>query len=178
MKGALRHMHLISEKHLIEGLRPQLAEAKLGSEGLSTGQEDIEAGMIRAVGELNYFSAHIHLREPDKSEDKTEGRPTDRKERDADVRQQIVGLWATSVMVPQRQDFHGVIDLLLSWRESIGRKRGQGGGECRGKFQVSRQDKRKEVNKLYKISINRLLIKIAESGGLRVDVGVLDQGTK
>ncbi|RRT47952.1 hypothetical protein B296_00044604 [Ensete ventricosum] len=29
--------------------------------------------MIEAVGELDCFSAHIHLREPDKSEDKAEG---------------------------------------------------------------------------------------------------------
>ncbi|RWV81337.1 hypothetical protein GW17_00057252 [Ensete ventricosum] len=28
--------------------------------------------MIRAAGELDYFSAHIRLREPDKSEDKAE----------------------------------------------------------------------------------------------------------
>ncbi|RRT76289.1 hypothetical protein B296_00027572 [Ensete ventricosum] len=30
-------------------------------------------------------------------------------------------------MVPQRWDFRGVIDLLLSWRESIGRKKDRGG---------------------------------------------------
>ncbi|RZS29235.1 hypothetical protein BHM03_00062946 [Ensete ventricosum] len=29
--------------------------------------------MIGAAGELDYFSAHIRLREPDKSEDKAEG---------------------------------------------------------------------------------------------------------
>ncbi|RWV81900.1 hypothetical protein GW17_00056642 [Ensete ventricosum] len=36
----------------------------------------VEAGlpcMIRAAGELDYFSVHIRLREPDKSEDKAEG---------------------------------------------------------------------------------------------------------
>ncbi|RWV91253.1 hypothetical protein GW17_00046471 [Ensete ventricosum] len=48
----------------------QLAEAKLGSGDLSTGQEDAEA-------ELDYFSAHIRLREPDKSEDKAECKATD-----------------------------------------------------------------------------------------------------
>ncbi|RRT35555.1 hypothetical protein B296_00038910 [Ensete ventricosum] len=37
----------------------------------------------------------------------------------------------------RRQDFRGVIDLLLSWRESIGRKRDRGGGECKGKLQPS-----------------------------------------
>ncbi|RZS10260.1 hypothetical protein BHM03_00041448 [Ensete ventricosum] len=46
----------------------QLAEAKLGSGYLSTGQEDAEA----AAGESNYFSAHIRLRELGKSEDKAD----------------------------------------------------------------------------------------------------------
>ncbi|RWV94279.1 hypothetical protein GW17_00043202 [Ensete ventricosum] len=36
-----------------------------------------EAGMIGAAGELDYFSAHIRLREPDKSEDKAECKATD-----------------------------------------------------------------------------------------------------
>ncbi|RRT70671.1 hypothetical protein B296_00012348 [Ensete ventricosum] len=68
-KGASRGIHLISEKHLTKELRQtQLAEAKLRSEGLSTGQEDIEA----AIGELDCFRAHIRLREPDKSEGKAE----------------------------------------------------------------------------------------------------------
>ncbi|RWV87680.1 hypothetical protein GW17_00050300 [Ensete ventricosum] len=48
--------------------------------------------MIGAVGELDYFSAHIRLRELNKSEDKAES--TDREGRDADARQRIVGLWA------------------------------------------------------------------------------------
>ncbi|RRT31715.1 hypothetical protein B296_00031202 [Ensete ventricosum] len=66
----------------------QLAEAKLGSRDLSTGQEDAETGtleeyatvlpfelsgirgMIGAVGEFDCFNAQIHLREPGKSEDK------------------------------------------------------------------------------------------------------------
>ncbi|RRT41327.1 hypothetical protein B296_00034059 [Ensete ventricosum] len=39
----------------------------------------------------------------------------------------------------RRWDFRGVIDPLLSQRESIGRKRGRGGGECKGKLQY--QDK-------------------------------------
>ncbi|RWW14898.1 hypothetical protein BHE74_00008885 [Ensete ventricosum] len=64
--------------------------------------------MIGATRELDYFSAYIRLREPGKSEDKAE--------------QWIVGPWAGSVMVPQRRDFHGVIDPLLSWRESVGPK--------------------------------------------------------
>ncbi|RZS03327.1 hypothetical protein BHM03_00033495 [Ensete ventricosum] len=81
-------------------------------------------------------------------------------------------------MVPQRRDFRGVIDPLLSWRESIGRKRGRGGGECKGKLQVPRQGGRAETNELHKTGIDGLLIKIAESERLHVDAGVLDQGTK
>ncbi|RWW37639.1 hypothetical protein BHE74_00057213 [Ensete ventricosum] len=83
--------------------------------------------IIGAAGELDCFSAHIHLREPDKSEDKAECR---------------------------------------------------GGGECKGKLQVPRQGGRVEAKKLHKIDVDELLIKIAESEGLRVDAGVLDQGTK
>ncbi|RRT41960.1 hypothetical protein B296_00031295 [Ensete ventricosum] len=78
-------------------------------------------------------------------------------------------------MVPQRWDFRGVIDPLLSWRESVGRKRGQGGRECNDKLQVPRQGGRVEAKELHKIGVNGLLIKIAESEGLRVDAGVLDQ---
>ncbi|RZS03786.1 hypothetical protein BHM03_00033994 [Ensete ventricosum] len=37
--------------------------------------------MIRAVDELDYFSAHIHLREPDKSKDKAEWSTGARKRR-------------------------------------------------------------------------------------------------
>ncbi|RZR87226.1 hypothetical protein BHM03_00014589 [Ensete ventricosum] len=51
------------------------------------------------------------------------GGPTDHKERDADARQRIVGPWIGNAMIPQRRDFRGVIDPLLSWRESVGRKR-------------------------------------------------------
>ncbi|RWV85784.1 hypothetical protein GW17_00052400 [Ensete ventricosum] len=104
--------------------------------------------MIRATRELDYFSAYIRLREPDKSEDKTE------------------------------RDFRGVIDPLLSWRESIGRKRGRGDGECKGKLQVPRQGGRTKVKELHKTGVDGLLIKIVECKGLWVDIGVLDQGTK
>ncbi|RZR88753.1 hypothetical protein BHM03_00016373 [Ensete ventricosum] len=76
------------------------------------------------------------------------------------------------------RDFRGVINPLLSWRESIDRKRGRGGGECRGKLQVPRQGGRAEAKELHKTGVDGLLIKIAESEGLRVDAGVLDQGTK
>ncbi|RWW38599.1 hypothetical protein BHE74_00056158 [Ensete ventricosum] len=81
-------------------------------------------------------------------------------------------------MVPQRRDFRGVIDPLLSWRESIGRKRGRGGGECKGKLQVPRQGGRAEAKELHKTDVDGLLIKIVKSEGLWVDAGVLDQGTK
>ncbi|RWW43228.1 hypothetical protein BHE74_00051133 [Ensete ventricosum] len=78
----------------------------------------------------------------------------------------------------RRQDFRGVIDPLLSWRESIGRKRGRGGGECKGKLQVPRQGGRTEAKELHKTDVDGLLIKIVESEGLWVDARVLDQGTK
>ncbi|RRT52949.1 hypothetical protein B296_00005744 [Ensete ventricosum] len=92
--------------------------------------------MIRTIGELDYFSTLIRLREHDKSKDKTES--TNCEERDADARQRIVGPWVSSTMVPQRRDFRGVIDPLLSWRKSIGRKRGRGGGDYKVKLQVPR----------------------------------------
>ncbi|RRT34220.1 hypothetical protein B296_00046126 [Ensete ventricosum] len=57
-------------------------------------------------------------------------------------------------------------------------KRGRGGGECKGKLQVPRQDRRVEAKKLHKTDVDGLLIKIAESDRLRIDAGVLDQGTK
>ncbi|RWV96707.1 hypothetical protein GW17_00040560 [Ensete ventricosum] len=57
-------------------------------------------------------------------------------------------------------------------------KRGRGGGECKGKLQVPRQDGRAEAKELHKTDVDGLLIKIAESEGLWVDAGVLDQGTK
>ncbi|RWW64244.1 hypothetical protein BHE74_00028532 [Ensete ventricosum] len=46
------------------------------------------------------------------------------------------------------------------------------------KLQVPRQGEMVEANELYKIGVDELLIKIAESEGLRVDARVLDQGTK
>ncbi|RWV80566.1 hypothetical protein BHE74_00007024 [Ensete ventricosum] len=101
-----------------------------------------------------------------------------RSRRDADARQRIVGLWAWQHHGMQRRDFRGVIDPLLSWRESIGRKRGKGSGECKGKLQVPRQSGRAEAKELHKTGVDRLLIKITESVGLRVDAGELDQRTK
>ncbi|RRT75317.1 hypothetical protein B296_00014400 [Ensete ventricosum] len=78
-------------------------------------------------------------------------------------------------MVPQRWDFRGVIDTLLSWRESVGCERGRGGGEFKDKLQVPGLSLRTEAKELHKINVNGLLVKIAENGGLRVDAGVLDQ---
>ncbi|RZS22976.1 hypothetical protein BHM03_00055805 [Ensete ventricosum] len=104
--------------------------------------------MIGAVRELDCLSAHIRLREPDKSEDKSEGGSTDREGRDADARQRIVGPWAWQHHGTQRRDFRGVIDPLLSWRENIDRKRGRGGGECKGKLQVQSQ-RRPKLSKTY-----------------------------
>ena len=47
MKGASRHMHLNSEKHLMEELRPlNLRRRSWVQKGLSTGQEDAEAGTL------------------------------------------------------------------------------------------------------------------------------------
>ncbi|RRT58569.1 hypothetical protein B296_00031162 [Ensete ventricosum] len=78
---------------------------------------------------------------------------TDCEERDTDSRQQIVGPWAGYAIVLRRWDFRGVIDPLLSWRESVGRKRGRGGGECRGKLQVPRQDEMVEAKELHKTEV-------------------------
>ncbi|RWV83026.1 hypothetical protein GW17_00055423 [Ensete ventricosum] len=86
--------------------------------------------IIGVTRELDCFSTYIHLREPDKSEDK------------------------------------------------VDRERGRGGGEYSCKLQIPRKDRRAEIKELYKIGVNRLLIKIAKSERLRVDAGVLDQGMK
>ncbi|RWV96865.1 hypothetical protein GW17_00040392 [Ensete ventricosum] len=81
-------------------------------------------------------------------------------------------------LIIQRWDFHVVIDPVLSWRESISRKRGIGGGECKGKLQVPRQDGRAEAKELHKTGVDGHLIKRDKSEGLHVDARVLDQGTK
>ncbi|RWW04449.1 hypothetical protein BHE74_00009540 [Ensete ventricosum] len=94
------------------------------------------------------------------------------------ARQRIVGPWAWQHHGTQRRDFRGVIDPLLSWRESIVRKRDRGGGKCRSKLQVPRQGGRAEAKEFHMTDVDGLLIKITESEGLRVNAGVLDQGTK
>ncbi|RRT61598.1 hypothetical protein B296_00029941 [Ensete ventricosum] len=105
-------------------------------------------GMIGATGELNYFSAYISLKEPDKSEDKVEG--------------------GTSVETLILY-FHRGKALVAKGAEEVENTR---------KLQVPRQGRRAEIKELYKTGVNRLLIKIVENEGLRVDVGMLDQGTK
>ncbi|RWW55336.1 hypothetical protein BHE74_00038026 [Ensete ventricosum] len=81
-------------------------------DGTWSGGTELSFG--RAAGELDCFSAHIRLREPEKSEDKTEGAQlpkskasvkkeveechrggsTNREERNVDARQRILGPWA------------------------------------------------------------------------------------
>ncbi|RRT76463.1 hypothetical protein B296_00008087 [Ensete ventricosum] len=105
--------------------------------------------MIGAVGELDCFNAHIRFREPDKSKDKAE--------------------CGTSVESSIPCSHRG---------RSLVVKGGQGGGEFNGKLQVPRLGGRVEAKKLHKTDVDGLFIKIAESEGLRVDAGVLDQGMK
>ncbi|RWW77193.1 hypothetical protein BHE74_00014654 [Ensete ventricosum] len=121
MKGASRHMHRASEMHLIEGLR----RLNLRRRSLSTGQEDVEAGMIRATRGLDFFSAHIRLRELGKSEDKgdPEGLIYLKAKRWSDRR------WTRrSAIVPQRRIYRSrrkgrrckttdsrAMDLVASW---------------------------------------------------------------
>ncbi|RWW11498.1 hypothetical protein GW17_00024892 [Ensete ventricosum] len=91
--------------------------------------------MVRVTGELDCFSAHIRLREPDKSEDKIEtAKRTQwfesggRKGRGSDDK-------SSGAQLPKNQSCDGTveaglpwsIDPLLSWRESIDRKRGREG---------------------------------------------------
>ncbi|RZS22594.1 hypothetical protein BHM03_00055397 [Ensete ventricosum] len=76
-------------KHLTEELKRQPAEAKLGSEGLGTRQEQRwvllkkmpqcynSSCMIRTTGELDCSKAHIRLRELGKSENKAKFKVTD-----------------------------------------------------------------------------------------------------
>ncbi|RWV88341.1 hypothetical protein GW17_00049583 [Ensete ventricosum] len=122
--------------------------------------------MIGAIGELDYFSAYIRLRESEKSEEKAEGVEAV-VERSEEVTMSPEGLSYPKSKASVRRE-----------RESISRKTGLGGGECRGKLQVPRQGGRVEAKELHKTGANELLIKIAESEGLRIDAGVLDQGTK
>ncbi|RWW45339.1 hypothetical protein BHE74_00048827 [Ensete ventricosum] len=88
--------------------------------------------MIRAAGELDCFSAHIRLRESGKSEDKADddesigarlpkSKASARKGVDSEESHSaaeadlLITKEGMSTMVPQRRDFRGVIDPLLSW---------------------------------------------------------------
>ncbi|RWW12033.1 hypothetical protein GW17_00024317 [Ensete ventricosum] len=109
--------------------------------------------MIRVTGELDYFSACIRLREPDKSEDKVESYmrivvclSIDQGEH----RGVEVGVEATMMLVVK-----GAEEV-----ENI---------EANSKYQD-----RAEAKELHKTGIGELLIKLIESEGLRIDAGVLD----
>ncbi|RRT64914.1 hypothetical protein B296_00041474 [Ensete ventricosum] len=89
--------------------REWVDEGQLSKERTQSKVAEVLRSMIRATGELDCSNAYIRLREPGKSKDKAE--------------QWIVGHGLSSAMVPQRRDFRGVINPILSWRESIGRER-------------------------------------------------------
>ncbi|RWV77912.1 hypothetical protein GW17_00061201 [Ensete ventricosum] len=105
-------------------------------------------GMIGAIKELDYFSALIRLRELDKSEDKAKG-----------------GTFVES-LIPYSQ---GGRSLAIKGAEEVE------SAEANSKYQ---QGKRVEAKEFYKTDVDGLLIKIAKSERLRVDAGVLNQGTK
>ncbi|RWW82291.1 hypothetical protein BHE74_00009257 [Ensete ventricosum] len=169
-KRASRHMHLISEKHLIERLR---YDPRVGGEGElpkeHTQSEVTEA--LRYAGRGHTGRDQVLKQVVERGEEATtspEGLSYPKAKRRLERR------WTRR----SATDFRGAIDPLLSWRESNGRKKGRGGGECRGKLQVPKQGGRAEAKELHKTSVDELLIKITESEGLRVDAGVFDQEMK
>ncbi|RWW58831.1 hypothetical protein BHE74_00034268, partial [Ensete ventricosum] len=99
---------------------------------------------------------------------------TDREEGDVGARQWIVEPWAWQHQGTIEMGFPWSHRSLALWRESIGHKRGGGGGEYIGKLQVPRQGRRAKAKELHKTSVDGRLIKIAKSERLRVDVGVYD----
>ncbi|RZS14684.1 hypothetical protein BHM03_00046389 [Ensete ventricosum] len=161
------------------------AEAKLGSGYLSTGQEDAEAGtleeyaivlsfelsgtrgMIGAAGELDCFSAHIRLRKPGKSEDKVECKSTDSRAMSLAAPWYRRGGTSVESSIPCS---HGGRALVVKGAEEV--------ENATAKLQVPRQDRRTEAKKFHKTDVDELLIKIVENERLRIDTGVLDQGTK
>ncbi|RRT37445.1 hypothetical protein B296_00015469 [Ensete ventricosum] len=123
--------------------------------------------MIGVAGELDYFSAHIRLREPDKSEDKAECKTTDSR---------AIGLatpWyrrgGTSIESSIPCSHRGRV-LVVKGAEDVENTK------ANSKY----QDKggRADAKELHKTGVDGLLIKIAESEGLWVDARVFDQGTK
>ncbi|RWW16008.1 hypothetical protein GW17_00020128 [Ensete ventricosum] len=123
--------------------------------------------MIGAAGELDYFSAHIRLRETGQSDDKAECKAMDNSAMGLAVPWYRRGETSVESSIPCS---HG--------RRALVVKGDQGGRVCNGKLQVPRQGGRAEAKELHKTSVDGLLIKIAKIEGLRVDAGVLDQGTK
>ncbi|RRT40206.1 hypothetical protein B296_00040884 [Ensete ventricosum] len=116
--------------------------------------------MIGAIGELDYFSAYIRLREPNKSEDKTEA-------------MSLAAPWyrrgGTSVesLIPCS---YGERALVINGAEELEN------AEANSRYQD--RGGRVEAKELHKTDVDGLLIKIAESEGLRIDARVLDQGMK
>ncbi|RZS06499.1 hypothetical protein BHM03_00037173 [Ensete ventricosum] len=108
---------------------------------------------------------HIRLRELGKSEDKVD-KASVRKEVDLEEYHSVAEMdlpIAKEGMQMQSNGYH---------------KRDRRDGKCRGKVQVPRQGRWTEAKELHKTDVDGLLIKIAETEGLRVDAGALDQGTK
>ncbi|RWW45004.1 hypothetical protein BHE74_00049198 [Ensete ventricosum] len=158
--------------------------------------------MIRAAGELDCFSAHIRLREPGKSEDKAD--PVGLSYPKA--KRRLERMWTRrSTPVPQRRIYRSrrkgcrckstnsrAMGLAAPWyrrggtsmESSIPCSHGgralviKGVEELENAKANSKYQDRVEAKKLHKTDIEGLLIKIAESEGLRVGTGVLDQGTK
>ncbi|RRT38626.1 hypothetical protein B296_00046087 [Ensete ventricosum] len=107
---------------------------KLGPKGFGMGQVDVEVGTLeeyrcdRSNRRVGLLQSSYRLREPDKSEDKAEWEATDSRAMG------MTTLWyhrgGTSVESSIPCSDRGRV---------LGCERGRGGGECRGKLQVSRQ---------------------------------------
>ncbi|RZR74114.1 hypothetical protein BHM03_00032211 [Ensete ventricosum] len=72
--------------------------------------------MIRAVGELDCFSAHIRLREPDKSEDKAECKSTDSRAMGLAAPWYYRGGTSVESSIPCS---HGGRALVVKWAEEV-----------------------------------------------------------
>ncbi|RRT33583.1 hypothetical protein B296_00018068 [Ensete ventricosum] len=123
-------------------------------------------GMIGAAGEVDCFSAHIRLREPDKSEDKAECKATDCRA------MSMAAPWyrrnGTSLKssIPYS---HRARALVVKGAEEVENAKGNSKYHDKVKGQRSR-------NFIRPVSMG--FSKTVESEGLWVDAGVLDQGTK
>ncbi|RRT75464.1 hypothetical protein B296_00006626 [Ensete ventricosum] len=73
----------LAKCYMLASLTPK--HSYINSKSLAFGyldEKSIDTGLmkfLRAAGELDYFSAHIHLREPGKSEDKAECKSMDNR---------------------------------------------------------------------------------------------------